>query len=120
MSDVAFLLLIFFISTTIFRIEQGMPLLLPRAGATAMRVPPENVAVVQAFAGGLVTLDGEQVTLERLHDGLRRRALDNPGLIVSVETDERARYQVLVDVLDELQRARATRISLRTLPRPAP
>jgi biopolymer transport protein ExbD len=41
--------------------------------------------------------------------------MDNPNLVVVVETDREARYGVMVDVLDELKLAQATRISLKPL-----
>lgn len=114
MSDVAFLLLIFFISTTIFRIEEGIPLLLPRPGATPVRVAPEDVLMIHTGASGEVTVDGQPVEVGEIESRVRQRLAGNPALIVSVSTDAGARYRALVDVLDELKKARATRISLRT------
>jgi len=113
MSDIAFLLLIFFISTTIFRIEAGIPLVLPRPGASPVRISPDDVLVIHTSASGLVTLDGQPVTLREIEPRVRQRIGANPGLIVSVSTDPAAQYRSLVDVLDELGKARATRISLR-------
>jgi biopolymer transport protein ExbD len=41
--------------------------------------------------------------------------LDNPNLIIVVETHRDAQYGLMVDVLDELKLAEATRISLKPL-----
>ena len=114
MSDIAFLLLIFYISTSIFRVEQGIPLLLPRPGATPVRVAPEGVVEIEAFSEDLITMDGAPVALWEIAPRLEQRLAENPDLIVSVATEPETRYRRLVDVLDELQKARATRISLRT------
>ena len=43
------------------------------------------------------------------------KLLQNPKLVVVIETHPEADYSIMVDILDELRLAKATRISLRTL-----
>ncbi len=110
--DVGFLLLIFLMVATISQVEQGIPLVLPRPGASV--VPAQGVVEVRALGGGRITMDGATITLAELGLRLRQRLEEDPGLVVLVATEAQARYRHLVDVLDELQKAHATKISLRT------
>jgi len=111
--DIAFLLLIFFISTTIFDEEVGIPLVLPGAGSPRVQVLRSNVIVIEGEASGEVRVDGEAVPLSRVHEIVRERLDQNPRAIVSIETARRAPYGVMIGVLDEVKKARAERISLR-------
>ena len=49
MSDIAFLLLIFFIVSTIFHQEQGLPLLLPGRASRTVRLSPQNILGIEVI-----------------------------------------------------------------------
>ncbi len=115
MSDIAFLLLIFFLVTTIFALEEGIPLVLPGKQSTNVKVKRKNILVVQAHANGAITVDDEQVSLVTLRPRIERRLAENDKLIVVIETHPDSEYGVMVDILDELRLANARRISLKTM-----
>ena len=54
MSDIAFLLLIFFIVTTIFALEQGIPLVLPGEKSKSVKMKRKNLLIVQANPNGTI------------------------------------------------------------------
>jgi biopolymer transport protein ExbD len=112
-ADVAFLLLIFFIATTVFSIDEGLPLILPARGSSIVRVSVKNVARVVVHEDGTVTVDNKAVPVESIAGIVRRRIAENDKLVVSLETHPRCRYGRMVRVLDQLKLASATRISLR-------
>lgn len=113
MSDVAFLLLIFFLVTTIFNVEKGLDLVLPNANTTAKRINKKNLLELKIAASGRVTLDGQEVRVSEVEDLVRRRILENDKTICVIETHPRAYYGIMVDILDELKLAQATKITLR-------
>jgi biopolymer transport protein ExbD len=113
MSDIAFLLLIFFLVSTIFAEEQGLPLQLPGAASETAQVNPKNILNVVVQANDQVTLDGQPFSIPAIEAEIRRRILGNPNLIVQVKLDPSSHYGTMVDVLDELQLANATKISLK-------
>jgi biopolymer transport protein ExbD len=121
LADIAFLLLIFFIATTTFAIERGLPLLLPSARqSTVLEVEPEDVFRIEGHADGRVVADGETVPVGELAGRLRRRnaARREAGageLIVLIETDPRADYSLMVDILDQVRSADSRRIALKLL-----
>ena len=119
--DIAFLLLIFFIAATVFGVEHGLPLVLPSARRSPrIAVEPSEVFRIQARADGSVVADGQRVALDRLSPLLvsRNAARVEQGrgeLIVLVETDAEAPYELMVAVLDQVRAAGSRRVALRSL-----
>jgi biopolymer transport protein ExbD len=115
LSDIAFLLLIFFMVSTVFAIEEGLLLQLPSKEGVVKKISRKNIMVVTAHASGAVTIDDEPIAVDEIRGRVEQAILDNPKVIVVVETDREASYGLMVDVLDELKLAHATRISLKAL-----
>ncbi|UCF78136.1 MAG: biopolymer transporter ExbD [Candidatus Eiseniibacteriota bacterium] len=114
-ADVAFLLLIFFIATTVFSMEEGLTVLLPTKGSKIVKVNVKNVARIVADEYGNVTIDKQPIAIEDIEDEVRMRIAENDKLVISLETHPRCEYGVMVSVLDQLKLANATRFSLRAL-----
>jgi len=120
MADIAFLLLIFFLVSTVFDEERGLSLILPAAGET-VGVSPKNVVFFLIRETGLVEVKrGEspqiqQITRSEVGAIWRTESVANPLIIAAVKTAPTAPYRYMIDVLDELQRNGAERISLQAL-----
>jgi len=115
LADISFLLLIFFLSTTMFALEEGIPLLLPGKSSTTVRVKRSEICVVQTFPDGRITIDKEPADLDRLRTTIERKLAENANLVVVIETHPNSEYGLMVDVLDELRLADARRISLKSM-----
>jgi len=115
MPDIAFLLLIFFIVTTIFALEKGIPLALAPDNAPTHPVPRHDLLTIHALANGTVTISDRIVHIADIHDLVSRRLASNEHLVVVIESHPDSEYGLMVDILDELRLARATRISLKTM-----
>lgn len=111
MADIAFLLIIFFLVTTTMSMERGLGLQLPALGQ-GKKVPKKNLMHIWVNAANEVAIEGEITAIGEIENIVRQRLAENPNLIVSVKTDPRARYETMIDVLDELKLAEAPRISL--------
>jgi len=116
MADIAFLLLIFYMSTAILRPDQGMDVDLPRA-SQGMRQPRELVAHVWIDAEGQVMVNDLRVDYDELAPVLVRKLRGNPNLIVALNTDRRTRYVYMDRALAELKKAEAVRVSFTTIPK---
>jgi biopolymer transport protein ExbD len=120
MADIAFLLLIFFLVTTVFDEERGLPIVLPEP-AEEVEVSQRNILHLVINAEGFVEVrrgESPQVQVVRHPDVQaiwRFEVAQNPNLIAAVKTHPEASYRHMVNVLDELQMAGAERISLQTL-----
>ena|SRR3990172_13287097 len=120
MADIAFLLLVFFLTTTVFDEEKGLEIVLPESEAT-VDVSQKNVIHLMVQADGLVHVKrGESPQIQRAQSSeiasiWRQAVTSNPNLIAAVKTSPQASYRYMIDVLDQLQKAGADKISLQVL-----
>ena len=120
MADIAFLLLIFFLVTTVFPKDKGLAVVLPEPGVT-QEISQKNILHLIIQPTGIVEVkrgENQQVQTMRPQEieGLWRQEISaNPNLIAAVKTHPDAPYKFMVDVLDALQAAHAERISLQIL-----
>jgi biopolymer transport protein ExbD len=117
MADIAFLLMIFFITSTVLRIEQGLPVDLPRA-QTVMRQPRELIVHVWLDATGRPMIDDLFVGYDDIAPILAEKLRRNPSLVVAVNSDRRTAYTYVHRLLGELKKAEAVRVSFTAEPRP--
>ena len=121
LSDLAFLLLIFFITSMDFTVEQGLPFVLPSAQSSVrLEVEPTEVFRVQVLQGSTITVDGAVMPIDQVAALLQnrnaaRRAAGEPELIVVIETHPDAEYQMTVAILDQVKAADSRRVSLQML-----
>jgi len=112
LADIVFLLLIFFLVTTSIDTEKGLDLVLPPPGDTEIKIPKKNIANLFINASGQAMLDNEIIDVRDVSRIIKDKLYENPLLIVSLKTHKDSEYDVYIEVLDELKKAGATRISL--------
>jgi len=119
MADIAFLLLIFFLTTTVFNEEKGLELLLPEAKAEEIQVSQKNMLHIIVQDNGMVVLrkgknpEEAPISVDGLAERMRQEIAMNPLIIAAVKTVPDARYYHMIAVLDELRDAEAGKISLQ-------
>ena len=116
MVDVAFLLLIFFMVTTVFRRPLAMEVNMPKPG-DKVEVPESNVMTIFVREDGSMVYDvGKRgmnpVTWDELRETLILEADYNPELIVLAKVDRDAKYEYMVDLLDTFDDAQMQRFSV--------
>jgi len=123
MGDIAFLLLIFFLVTTVFNEEKGLELVLPEAKAQEIQVSQKNMLHIIVQPDGRIVLkkgknpEEAPIQIDGLAERMRQEITLNPNIIAAVKTHPDAEYNMMIQVLDELQEAGASRISLQMLER---
>jgi biopolymer transport protein ExbD len=116
-SDISFLLLIFFIVSTIFAEEQGLLMILPgpkKDQDDVVKVAESNVATIRVDYDNSLTLDRKSVELNQVKNLVEARILANDKTVVVLETHPDAHYGKMVAVLDELKLANARKLTLKT------
>ena len=120
LADIAFLLLIFFLVTTVFPKDSGLPIVLPEE-SEEVEVNQKNILHIVIQPNGVVEVrrgESQQVQTVTPNDieGIwRQDVASNPNLIAGVKTHPDAPYRFMIDVLDALQTAGADKISLQVL-----
>jgi len=113
MIDCIFLLLIFFIVTTVFVEERGISVAKPDAAASVSAQETEPV-VIEITAEGKVLLDGKDVSLAEITSRVKTRARDAETPVV-IRSDEKAHHGSFVAVWDAAKRGGAEKLSFTTL-----
>ncbi|NWF87907.1 MAG: biopolymer transporter ExbD [Ignavibacteriaceae bacterium] len=119
MVDVAFLLLTFFMLTTVFRRPQTLEIKLPPS-STNVQVSASNLLIIRVDedhrvfqSTGLGKPDA--VEFSELGNFFRTKAAEDPNTIILVKLDRKSKYHYMVDIIDELNLAKLSRYSVATL-----
>lgn len=115
MIDVVFLLLCFFITTSVFsQWEMEVDVVLPTAQSGKMpdRLPGE--VIINLTREGRITINQRTLTKEELADRLKRLAKYFPGQSVVIRADKQTSYELLVGIIDTCRLADIWNISFAT------
>jgi biopolymer transport protein ExbD len=112
LADIAFLLLVFFLVCTTIDVDKGLKLVLPPTDVEQQEINRKNISNILINDAGQVLFDNEMVQVRDVERIVRQKIAENPLLIISLKTTRGTKYEVYIDVLDQLKRANATRISI--------
>lgn len=111
MIDIIFFLLVFFMMSTLYMVEQHtIPLNLPQS-ATARQDQPVSVTIT-VLDNGSVLFDQEELPLNLLAKRVTLELVKQPDNIFVLRGDTQAAYGQVIAVLDELKQAGAQRVSV--------
>ena len=109
--DMVFLLLIFFMVTTVFVKESGLNVEKPVA-ASAEQLENKSI-VISINSNGDITHGGESISINDVR-GLVQRLLEEQKLPVILKADKVSQTGKVVEVIDECKLAGAENISIAT------
>lgn len=114
-ADVAFLLILFFMVTTVFRAAAlNRPVRLPEAEATQRILIRHLTAYVWVDETGQTYIDDALVPLELVGSKISQKVWDKPELVTILNIDEQNLYGTVDRLLDQLKNAKAYRITFAT------
>ena len=108
-SDIAFLLLVFFVVITTVQTDKGIGLVLPAEDAVA-RLPARNLSSILMNKEGAILMDDELCSITQIRERAMAKLSGNSLVVFSVQTSKRTPYAVFVLVLDQLRQAGAEKI----------
>jgi len=109
--DIAFLIMIFFMTTSMFAKEKGLKMVLPELGQ-ATKIKAENILTVAVNPAGQVLVGDQIVNIPDVRDIVGKRLAANADLAIALRISRKAPYRLMVEVFDQLKLAKAERISL--------
>jgi len=110
--DIVFLLLIYFMLTTNFVVEEGIKIKLPNANASAPQVKQEITIFVDRE--GLTYVANKQIPIEQLYTKIRQMIGNDLDRLVVVKADRTVVLNKAVKVMDIAKAAGASRLCLAT------
>ncbi|PKN73597.1 MAG: biopolymer transporter ExbD [Candidatus Cloacimonetes bacterium HGW-Cloacimonetes-3] len=123
MSDIAFLLIIFFMATTKFDVKEGIKLVLPQATekqegeVQSLTLTEKEMTRLQITGDGQIMVNKEAprvIESGELDTLIQKKVKENQDMIFKVITDREAKYSEMVRVVDRLKAAKIEKISLST------
>ncbi len=110
--DIVFLLLIYFLLTTNFLVDEGIKIKLPQAKASAPQTEKEITVYVDSQ--GRAFLGNEEVSLAMLFDRLKEMIGGKENKLVVIRADRAVILNKAVKVMDVAKAAGAGRLCLAT------
>ena len=104
--DVAFLLLTFFMLTTVFRKPQALEINLPPDKDVEIKMAESNLLTIrcdeQQNLYWNIGFDlPHKLTFEQLPKFLKEKRQENPKYVVLLKIDRKAKYHIMIDLVDE-------------------
>jgi biopolymer transport protein ExbD len=114
-ADIAFLLILFFMVTTVFRATTlHLKLQLPRAQSTERILIRRNVSYIWVDRNSKIYIDDNVVGEQMITSIMSRKIWDNPELVTILNIDQNVGYGVVDIILDHLKDAKAFKITFAT------
>ena len=114
MADIAFLLILFFMVTTVFRVVTGLQVALPKS-EMGHKLRSRDIIHIYVNTRERISInDRIFMDVNRVSSIMSGEIQKDPSIIVSLRIDEETKYNIVGDIFDQLSEAKALRVSLAT------
>ena len=111
MPDIIFMLLVFFMVTTVLREYEGLPIALPSATKIEKLKSKRNTAHLWVNKVGLVSIDDKRVPMSAVRHVIYAKLAENHKLITSLKADKETTMRIITDLHQELRNANALKVN---------
>ena len=115
MPDIIFMLLIFFMVTTVMREYEGLDVIMPRAKMIEKLESKRHTSYVWATKDGLVSVDDRIININNLSGLMYNKIAKDPKITVSLKSDEKTTMKLITDIHTQLRTANALKLSYSAL-----
>ena len=115
MPDIIFMLLIFFMVTTVMREFEGLDVIIPRAKMIEKLESKRHTSYIWATKDGLVSVDDRIININSLSGLMYNKIAKDPKITVSLKSDEKATMKLITDIHTQLRKANALKLSYSAL-----
>ena len=114
MPDIIFMLLIFFMVTTVMREYSGLPVNIPKAEKIEKLKGKRHTAHIWVSKEGLVSINDRLFAVEDVAKIMYDKRVSDPQVIVSLKADEEAKMGLISSIHEELREADALKLNYST------
>ena len=111
MPDIIFMLLIFFMVTTVLREYSGLPVNIPKAEKIEKLKGKRHTAHIWVSKEGLVSINDRLFAVQDVAKIMYEKRVSDPQLIVSLKADEEAKMELISSIHEELREADALKLN---------
>lgn len=116
--DIVFLLLIFFMVSSVFKEFSGLPVNLPSARKIEKLQGKRDVAYIWVGKGGEISVDDRFVNISDISKLMYKKRIDplHPLKLVSMKIDKNSEMGIVTDIHEQLREADALNINYSAKP----
>ena len=114
MPDIIFMLLIFFMVTTVLREYSGLPVNIPKAEKIEKLKGKRHTAHIWVSKEGLVSINDRLFAVEDVAKIMYDKRVSDPQVIVSLKADEEAKMGLISSIHEQLREADALKLNYST------
>lgn len=115
MPDIIFMLLVFFMVSTVLREFSGLPVNLPKAVRIEKLKSKNHTSHIWVSKEGLVSIEDKLFETEDIRHIMYERRAADPQIVVSLKADEQSRMELVSSIHNELRKADALALNYATL-----
>jgi biopolymer transport protein ExbD len=115
MPDIIFMLLVFFMVSTVLREYSGLPVNLPKAARIEKLQSKNHTSHIWVAKEGLISIEDKLFNTEDIRHIMYERRAADPQLVVSLKADEQSRMELISSIHNELRKADALALNYATL-----
>ena len=113
--DIIFMLLIFFMVTTVLREFEGLDVNMPRAKMIEKLESKRHTAYIWATKDGVINVDDRILDVKSLSQVMYKKLTKDPKITVSLKSDENASMQLITKIHTQLREANTLKLSYSAL-----
>ena len=113
--DIIFMLLIFFMVTTVMREFEGLDIVLPKAETIEKLESKRHTVYVWATKEGLISINDKIININDLSNVMFLKLSKDPKLTVSLRSDEDSRMELISEIHTQLRKAQALKLNYSSL-----
>ena len=113
--DIIFMLLIFFMVTTVMREFEGLEVLMPRAKMIEKLESKRHTSYIWATKDQIISVDDRLTSVEGLSGIMVGKMSKDPKLTVSLKSDAKATMKLITEIHNQLRKANALKLSYSAL-----
>ena len=115
MPDIIFMLLVFFMVSTVLREYSGLPVNLPKAVRIEKLKSKNHTSHIWVSKEGLVSIEDKLFEASDIRHVMYERRAADPQIVVSLKADEQSRMELISSIHNELRKADALALNYATL-----
>ncbi|NQV38462.1 MAG: biopolymer transporter ExbD [Candidatus Marinimicrobia bacterium] len=111
MPDIIFMLLVFFMVTTVLREYSGLQVTLPKAQRIEKLEGKRDVAHIWISKDGIVSIEDKLYAMDNVRNVMYDKRAANPRVTVSLKADQAVKMEKISDLHIELRKADALKLN---------
>ncbi|HPJ42465.1 MAG TPA: biopolymer transporter ExbD [Spirochaetota bacterium] len=115
MSDIAFLLIIFFLVTSIFLMKDGLHVSMPDRNKPPVFISADKILTIEYRKDGFFYLKDKKAEMAEIKEELSKWNIDNSGEAVLLKISGELPYEKAVTLIDTVKASGETKFSVRMI-----